>query len=127
MSTARDTIAGLLRVEFTGRADVDVVGYARQIDAPARSTVMVRVDEVRPSRIPSAWRDYDVALVVIAAATAVEAGEDELDAALEDVLHALDSSTSLTWTAAKRAVYADTNPAYEVALTVTVNKEESTP
>jgi len=121
--TARAQVAGLLVEAFTGRADVDVMPYARQVDAPPRSLVMVRVDEVRPSGHPGAWRDYDLALVVIAAQTTAGAGDDELDAVLEDVLHALDTATALTWTTAKRAVYNETQPAYEVALVVTVTKE----
>ena len=104
---------------------VDVLGYARQIDPPARPTVMVRVDEViRPPALPSGCRAYRFALVCIAAQTDPGGpADDELDGLLEDVLHALDTGTDLTWENATRAVYNDTNPAYEVAVTVHTIKE----
>ena len=107
---------------------VDVVGYARQIDPPARSTVMVRIDEVtRPAGLPTGCRAYKFALVCIAASTDPGGpADDELDGLLEDVLHALDVAPDLTWETASRAVYNDTNPAYEVVLTVHTIKETQT-
>ena len=104
---------------------VDVIGYARQIAPPARSTVMVRIDEVtRPAGLPQGCRAYKFALVLIAAQTDPGGpADDELDALLEDVLHALDTGSDLTWDTASRAVYNETNPAYEVGLTVHTIKE----
>ena len=104
---------------------VDVIGYARQIDAPSKPTVMVRIDEVtRPAGLPQGCRAYKFALVLIAALTDPGgSADDELDGLLEDVLHAVDTGTDLTWESASRAVYNDTNPAYEVSLTVHTIKE----
>ena len=104
---------------------VAVIGYARQIDPPAWPTVMVRVDEVsRPAGMPQGCRVYKFALVCIAAKTDPDGpADDELDGLLEDVLHALDTAPDLIWETATRAVYAETSPAYEVALTVHTIKE----
>ena len=103
---------------------VDVLPYAKQIDPPARSTVMVRVDEVtRPSDLPIGCRIYKFALVCVAAQTDPGGpADDELDGLLEDVLHALDVAPDLTWDTATRAVYAETNPAFEVIVTVTTKE-----
>lgn len=121
--TARSEITALLTA--TGALPgVQVIAYAREIDPPQMSTVMVRIDEVRPSKVAQGLQDYDFALVCIAAKTAAGPGDDELDALLEDVLLAVQkaSPAGITWSSAKRATYNETNPAYEVACTVTVTK-----
>jgi hypothetical protein len=104
---------------------IDVLAYARAIPAPPRSTVMVRVDEVtKPPNLPQGCRAYRFALVCIAARTdPTGPGDNELDALLEDVLHAVDKAPDLTWERATRAVYADASPCYEVVLTVHTIKE----
>lgn len=112
-----DTLAPLLP------AGVVVVPYARQVDAPAKSTVMVRVDEVRRAATQGS-REYVFALVLIAGQTAAGPGDDELDGLLEDVLYALETGAGgLLWTQAVRATYESANPAYEVRLTVTMRRE----
>ena len=120
--TARAMVTEVVKAAMPGW--VDVMGYARQIDPPARPTVMVRVDEVtRPSDLPIGCRVYKFALVCVAALTDHGgAADDELDVLLEDVLHALDSAPALTWDTATRAVYAETNPAFEVIVTVTTKE-----
>jgi len=105
--------------------DVAVIPYAKQIDPPAKSTVMLRLDKVRPSTATNGHLDYDFALVLIAATTTTGTADDELEDLLSDVLFALekDHGLAVTWTEATRATYADTNPAFEVPTTVTTAKE----
>jgi hypothetical protein len=131
--TARDEVVDLLDGALP--VGVDVLPYARQIDPPDRSTVMVRVDVIRPAPESGLW-EVDAALVLIVPGpgTEVEAAEAELDGLLEDVLYALDNDDGIPngvrWTEAKRAVYGEpepTNPAYEVALTIRTQKEQPTP
>lgn len=117
---------------------VDLIGYARQIDPPARPTVMVRVDELAPAP-EQHQRDTTAALVCIVPASVVDgdqlaaAVEDELEELLEQVLYALeleDVTAAIRWTSAKRAVYGEpepTNPAYEVTVTVRTTTTEETP
>jgi hypothetical protein len=122
--TARNELVTLL--DGLLPTDVDVIPYARAIDAPKRSTVLVRIDEVVPDPLPQVWRGYKFALVLIAARTDPDGpADDELDALLEDVLYAIDQSDTITWDKASRAVYRDTNPAYEVTLNVPFTKEQS--
>ena len=118
-------------------ADVDVLPYARQIDPPDRSTVMVRVDELTPAPVQG-QRDAHVALVLLVPGGVVDsdatakAVEDELEALLADVLHVLDTDAATSrmwWTSAKRSVYGEpepTNPAYEVTVLARLNTEEKT-
>lgn len=122
--TARAELTAVLRGELT--ADIDVIAYARNIDAPTRSTVMVRVDQVNNDSPAAGLRVYQFALVLIAAKTTAGPADDELDLLLEDVLAALTSQAipnGVVWSApATRATYGDpdpTNPAYEVPVTVT--------
>ena len=121
--TARNEVVTLL--DGILPTDVDVIAYARNIDPPKRSTVLVRVDEVVPNPLPQVWRGYRFALVLVAAKTDAGPADDELDGLLEDVLHAIDTSDTITWDKASRAVYQDTNPAYEVVLNVPFSKEQS--
>ena len=105
--------------------DVELVAYSRQIDPPAKSTVMLRLDKVRPSSSSAGHRDYEYALVLIAAKTATGYADDELEDLLEDVLFVLEQRHGLavTWSEATRSVYADSNPAFEVPIVVTTAKE----
>lgn len=110
-------------------AGIEVIAYARNLDPPDTTTVMVRLDEVEPSKdAHGAWA-VTAALVLVAAKTAPGAGDDELDDALLDLLVALDSSAitpGLHWTKATRGGYPNpepTNPAYEVAVTLHIAKE----
>ena len=127
---ARDQIVGVLQAEGALPEDVDVIGYARNIDPPRRSTVMVRVDTVRPSQVAGSLWQVEAALVLIGAKTTPGPADDELDALLQDVLYALDTeqvSGALSWSEAKRAVYGEpdpTNPAYEVAVSTHIQKEQ---
>lgn len=124
---ARDEIVAALTAGVP--TDVDVIGYARNVAAPTRSTVMVRIDKVTPSKVAGSLWQVEAALVLIGAVTTPGPGDDELDALLQDVLVALDTNLAgaLTWSAATRATYAPdgeaTNPAYEVAVTTQVSKE----
>lgn len=113
-------------------AEVDVIPYARNIAAPLRPTVMVRIDKVRPSKAAGAMWDVEGALVLIGPQTTGDAAEDALEDLLHDVLRALDRqdvANSLTWSEATRATYSPdpdegpTNPAYEVAVFTNQIKE----
>lgn len=128
--TARAAVTAILTEpgKLTG---VDVLPYARNIDPPERSTVMVRTDEVRPSEVAEGLQDYRMALVLLAAKVEPGPGDDELDALLEDVLYVVTSSyaaeAGITWTVARRATYQEATPAYEIDISVTTRKEEPTP
>lgn len=126
--TARAEVVTLLTAVLP--TDVDVIPYARDIDAPARSTVMVRVDRVTPSPAMAGARVYETALVLVGKRTTAGPADDEIDALLEDVLYALSRNeipNGVTWSQAVRATYGEpdgTNPAYEIALQVTATTEE---
>jgi hypothetical protein len=106
-------------------ADFVVIPYARNIDPPSQTTVMVRLDKVEPSKQANGAWTVNAALVLVAPA----ADDEELDDALLDILVALDSSVitpGLTWSEATRGTHpADnpTNPAYEVAVTLHIAKD----
>lgn len=106
-----------------------VLPYARDGVVPASTTVMIRVDSVtRAPEAPIAHRRYTYAVIVVAAQVDDHgAADDELDGALEDVLHVIETSPGLPmWTSAERAVYGESTqlPAYEITLTVTHSKEQ---
>lgn len=101
-------------------ASCDLMEYARQVPPPPRPVVMIRADEVTPNVAGlDEARRWKFALVVLASLTdPTGPADDQLDTLLEDVLHAVDQAPGLTWESAKRAVYADTTPAYEVTVIV---------
>lgn len=117
-------------VELLAKAlpdDVVVIAYSHDIDAPHANTVMVRVDRVVPSPAGQGLRTYEMSLVLVSALTSYGPGDDAVDDLLEDVLFALsdnDTPAGVTWTEARRAVYEESNPAYEIALQVTISTEQ---
>lgn len=100
--------------------------YAREVDPPTRhSLLLVRIDDVvpHPSGIPG-QRLYTYGLVLIPRKRATGSGDDELDNALSDVLHALDEADDIVWTRAQRGTYEDSkHPAYDVTVQVALKKE----
>lgn len=127
MTTPRAQLVELL--EGVTPDTLDVIPYARQIPQPPKTTVMVRVDKVTPSPVaPSTHREYGFVLVLIAGTNVDGAADDELDDALEDLLHAIDTAPAgklPRWSSADRGTYEETAPAYEVTLTQTSVKKES--
>lgn len=111
---------------------VDVIPYARNIARPPRPTVMVKVDTVRPmDQARLTHRQYAFQLVVLGSSEDDQGpGDDELDQALEDVLNGLDQGEAMgvlpRWTEARRAVYAETIPAYEIDVTAWDVKQPTT-
>lgn len=119
--TARSEVVALLQTLVPD--DITVIPYSRDIDPPAQPTVMVFIDEVTPSALPQAVRDYGMSLLLVASRTAAGPADDELDGLLEDVLTVLDSSDHLSWTKATRATFEEKYPAYQVELNVITTKE----
>ena len=111
-------------LQATLPADVDIIAYSHNIDAPSTSTVMVRFDKANPSPVAGMGaRLYEFTLIGIAAKTTAGPADDELDKLLEDVLYAISKADNgITWTEARRGAYGEpdpTNPAFEVTCPVT--------
>lgn len=124
--TPRQLLADLLDAHLP--SDVQLIPYAEQIDAPNTSTVMLRLDRVEPGRA-GGLTQYHFALILIAGTISVGAGDDELEALLEDVLFVLnipDVAAAVGWEPpATRQVYGDSlpsNPAFQVNVTVNFQK-----
>lgn len=99
--------------------DVIVQAYADDVDPPARPLLMLRLDEItRPPAGPH-HRLYTFGLIVLTPLTETGPADDQLESIVETVLYALDTAEPLgavIWTAAKRASYRDTYPAFEISL-----------
>lgn len=123
-SPARDEVVALLTAALP--VGITVMPYSRSVDSISGDTVMVRIDEVTPSPIPNAQRQYTFALLLLVPQTTAGSADDELDAVLEDVLFALESSNipnGVVWTKATRATFEDKFPAYQVDLVAHITKE----
>jgi hypothetical protein len=126
---ARTALTELLREHLPG--DVHLEAYATQLDPPQASTVMCRLDTVSPGPALG-LQAYTFALVLIAGTTSAGPGDDELEALLEDVLYAIGKpGPAVTWTPpATRGVYgrpgSESNPSFEVNVTVTFSKTDPT-
>lgn len=129
--TARDQVVAVLAQLVPD--GIDVRPYAEDIPRPQLPTVMVRVDEVQPNRVARhTHRDYLMTLILLCTSEDTSGpADDELDQLLEDVLYCLDVGAGAellpTWSSAKRGVYQDTVPAYEVSTTITAEKQPLTP
>lgn len=118
MSTARDVVLD----QVAGLTVAQVRPYARLNRQPAKLTLMVRTDEIEPSPNLATARVYSFSLIVLGTKFLTDDDEkggvdDELDAAVELILHKLDEGiTDLLWTSAKRGTYEPTNsPCYIIA------------
>lgn len=128
--TARSIVTDLLVTNLPSSAYV--IPYAREIDPPSMPTVMIRLDKIGPSTRAAGWLEFEYALVLIAAQQTPGPADDELEDLLFDVFHALgiasSSSAGITYASATRAVYPPdnpSNPAFEVPITVTVQRESA--
>ncbi len=131
MSTARATVLQQLDVLADDAAQIRP--YARLNRQPAKTTILVRMDEIEPRPQVGAFvRTYKFALIVLGTKLVTDDDEkggvdDELDLLVEQLLDALDvGPTDLIWTSAKRGTYEATDsPCYiiETELTGTYESE----
>lgn len=124
-NTTRDAL--VTNLDDVAALGVKVVAYSRTLDNLERVTLLVRVDEVRNSKLARGWRDVDVTLILATPRTdPTGPADDELDGALEDVLDVLDSDDvadiGIVWSRATRATLDGNFPAYEIAATVTTQR-----
>ena len=116
--TVRALLATALAPLATPTYGYALMPYARALaPIPDTPVVMLRLDQVKPGP-EQMTRRYEYSLVLVTPLTDAGPADDDLDLVLEDVLHLLDTLPDITWNDAKRGVYADANPAYEVAITV---------
>ena len=122
--TARDEVVAALAALPDLPAGIRVMPYARALTNLSQTVAMVRVDRVERGAV-AGTRAYAMAVVVVSPKTEPGPADDELDGALEDVLHALETgNTGFLIGTATRAVFGDSQwPAYEIALTVHTQKE----
>lgn len=127
MSRPRDEVVAALAAHAP--ASVRILPYARNIDPQSTTVALVRADRVNPHpAAPQSWRVYEFAVIVVPAKTSAGNADDELDDALEDVLHAIDQADDLTWESAERGNYQDSGyPAYEIHMTVHIDPTPPTP
>lgn len=100
-----------------------VDAYARHI-TPSRPTLMVLLDQVQPQPAVPLGRAHVFHLWLIVPATKAGPADDDLDARLVTVLDALDLSPVITWTDARRAIYEDAQPAYDITVTVEIDPQQ---
>lgn len=122
--TARDQVVTLLEAALNQAPlslGVNVMPYSRDVETISKDTVMVRIDEVRPSTLPQCQRLYNFSLIVMVPQTTPGIADALLDELLENVLFALEGSAvpnSVVWEVATRATYEEKFPAYQVVLSV---------
>jgi hypothetical protein len=122
VATVRVELAELLEAQLVGAPTVAVLRHPSQLDPPAVSTVMLRLDKVSPG-VVRGHRAYTFALVLLAGSSAVDGADVELEALVDRVLAALDTfdpALALTWAEGTRGVYRSTIPAFEIPITVHV-------
>jgi hypothetical protein len=97
--------------------DVQVEPYSRlSLSSIAGPAVLVKLEEVeREPSAPMSHRRYVMELVLVTPLTEAPAADDELDALLEDVVYALEQSSTFDFERATRGVFEGTQtPCYGV-------------
>src|SRR5512138_119134 len=124
MPNPRQQLVDLLTPGIVPAGSWEVRKYARTIDPPAKPVAMLRLDQIEPG---PEWgtRIYRYGIVVITGKQTMEgAADDELEDVVEDVLLALAKAVdglAVVINTAKRGVYADTMPAFEIPIEVKVS------
>lgn len=130
MASIRERIITSLAVPAL--AAYELVPYMRAMVPAGKPVLMVRVDKITqsPERLT---RRVEFAIVLVGhLIDQTGLGDDELDEALEDVLHALDNAVDgVVWQAANRVTYAadpdaDGWPAYEVTAVIYTTHQRGT-
>lgn len=125
MATPRVELAELLEQGFAARIAAGtllVLRHPTQIDPPAVSTVMLRLDKIGPGAVRG-HRSYTFAVVLLAGSSAVDGADVELEQLLEETLAVVDTfdpALAITWAEATRGTYRQSIPAFELPLTVHV-------
>lgn len=122
MGTARQLVVE--QVAQLPLDDIAVRPYARLNRQPAKVTLLVRMDEVTPlADVAQNARTYNLSLILLGTKLVTDDDQlggvdDELDDALDHVLHTLDEATTdVVWTSAKRGTYeATSSPCYLIAV-----------
>lgn len=128
MSTApREAIGAELAAALGDGYQVEP--YSRQVDGVQRPLLMLQVPLIAPRRDVGPFvRDYRLALLAVAPVADVTlATANQVDQLAEDVLAALDQSTTVTWSKCERAVIDDTWAGWQIDATTTLNVQEDTP
>lgn len=125
MNTVRQLVADALIDTLPITAGIVVRSYAAGLDNVPATTVLIRVARVAPSTTnPQAWHRYTVELLLLSARQEPGTADDELEAALVEVLWAIEKAPGLVWTDATRATL-DTGaqPVFLITLTIDIAKE----
>jgi hypothetical protein len=94
----------------------DVIGFNENLDAIRKPTLMVWQDKVtRPDLLALSQIEVELSLWVLVGAETKP--DDTLDAALEDVLFAIEPMSWVRWTLAERGVFASQFHGYKITAT----------
>lgn len=101
----------------TGPTGYRVIGYQRAPDRVDQRTVMVWQDTITPHGIGSDLLIVSLTVWVLTPRLDPETADDDLDAALLDVLAVLHPLDAFTWGPAERGVFAETAHGYKLTVT----------
>jgi hypothetical protein len=102
----------------------NLVNHPDSLDVISKPVVMLKLQSVVPSpAAPGSAYLATYVLTVIEPKTDPGPAHDALDDKLLELLAALQTVPGLIWTNAEWVMFSDTNPAYDISLTVTLNKD----
>jgi hypothetical protein len=120
--SVRTQLLALLTQSFPQPGPVVLLEHPTAVDAPAKPTIMLRLDTVDPGAARGV-RAYGYALVLLVPATDSDLGDNALEALVDQALAAVDRvdpNLAGTWEQAKRGTYRGTTPAFEIPVAVHV-------
>ncbi len=123
--SADTTVRAYLVQELNLPDEWTVIAEQRFPETVSRTTVIVQHTRIEPlPEAPLGHLRHTLTLSVIDPHTDIAAAEDALDEALVEVIQALDTHASISWTEAEKVVHADRYVAWNITVTVITNKTE---
>ncbi len=100
-----------------------VIPNSRNVDVPDARFVQISLMEIiKLPEAPAGAHLAQFTVTVVTPLTTPNKAEDDLDAAVGDLLHALDEIGWLDWEVAKKVLYGDRHLAYDVTVNAVTEK-----
>lgn len=124
-SSVREQVAALIKPLITGNRWSIQPHTVKQLGTSlTRTTVFIEHTGIDPQPIaPVGMVDNTCIVTILSALADWQKAEDALDAKVMDLIAALDASTILTWSNARKVEVAETYLGWAITLTVITQKE----
>lgn len=119
-ASIRKQLADALAPHMPG---VRIIPNNRNVDVPDRPFAQITLSEIeRLPQAPIGHHRAQFTVTVVTPLTTPQKAEDDLDALVGDLVHAIDQIDWLEWETAKKVIYGDRHLAYDVTVFAVTKK-----